>query len=475
MVGDAMRHLESVLTVAFSPDGSRVATGSFDGTARFWNASTGKPFTEPLRHNGPVRAVSFSPDGSLLATGSLDGSVRIWHAGNGQLLGWPLLHLGDVTSVAFSSDGRLLASASANGSARVWNVSFESRGAARLLAHDSRVYSLAVSPKDARFLLTGSGDGSVRLWSWGTGELVMDPWRQNGEVICVALSHDAESFVYGTCGAARNKIEFRSSASGAALGEPLTVRNLQVLALSPDGKRLATGEGNGTVQIWDISSERRTGRALRYSTDRPRLAITALAFSADGKLLACGSADRTVHLWDVDTMQAHCPPLWHDGAVDALAFSPDRKRLATVSRDLSIRFWDTSTGQHLPQTIRPRAVVQGMAFSPDGKLLATASADGTARLWDIETGLLCGRPFTHDAFATAVAFSPDGDQLATASFDKTARIWPLPRHLGDSNLELIRLRTSVALGARLDAQGSLEAIPWTEWQRMRKALYEREP
>lgn len=473
--GEAMRHLEGVSVVTFSPDGTRVATGSFDGTARLWNAGNGRPVTEPLRHQGPVQTVAFGPDGSLLATGSLDGSVRVWNAVNGQLQGWPLLHLGDITGVSFSRDGRLLASASTGGSARVWNIAAAKPEAVRLLAHDSRVYSLAVSPKDGRFLLTGSGDGSVRLWNWDTGELALGPWRQSGEVLSVALSRDDDVLACGPCGPARNKVELRNVATGEPIGAPLATRSvLQVLALSPNGKLLATGTANGTVQLWDTTSNRRHGRALQYSSGRPSLAITALAFSSDGKLVACGSADRTVHIWDVDSMQSHCPPLWHDGPLDALAFSPDRKRLATVSRDLAIRFWDTVTGQSLPQTIRPRAVVQAMAFSPDGKLLATASADGAARLWELDTGLLCGEPFTHDAFATAVAFNPNGDWLATASFDKTARIWRLPQHLGESNLELIRLRTAVALGARLDAQGTLEAIPWTEWQRMRKALSERE-
>jgi WD40 repeat protein len=244
------------------------------------------------------------------------------------------------------------------------------------------------------------------------------------------------------------------------------------MAYSPNGKMLATGTVSGTVQIWDVSSGiRRRGRVLQYASEPSNLPITAIAFSPDTQLLAFGSEDQTVRLWNIESMQLHCPPLWHAGPVDAIAFSQDRKLMATVSRDLAIRLWEISGEQStVVQTIRAQANVQAMSFSPNGKLLATASADGAVRLWDIETGLPCGLPFVHDAFATAVAFSPDGEWLVTASFDKTARIWRLSPYIGDSNFSLIHLRTVVALGARLDSQGTLESIPWTEWQRLRNEL-----
>jgi WD40 repeat protein/serine/threonine protein kinase len=470
-IGEAMRHREGVSVVTFGPSGGRVATGSVDGTARLWNATTGKPISLPLRHNGPVHSVAFSPDENVLATGSLDGSVRLWNTGNGQLVGWPLRHLGDITAVAFSRDGRQLVSAAATGSARVWNIFPSTIEPSRVLPHDSRVYSLSFGRKGGHFLATGSGDGSVRLWDSDRGNLVFPAWRHSGEMHCVALSPDEDLIAFGPCGPARNRVELRETATGALVTEALSIRGgLQTLAFSPNGKLLATGTTNGTVQLWEIPSGRRLGRPLQYSADPSSLPITTLAFSFDGQLLAWGSSDRAVRVWSVDTMQPHCPPLWHDGPVDAIAFSPDRKRLATVSHDLAIRFWETATGSGLAHAIRPPANVQGIAFSPDGKMLATASADGAARLWDIETGLACGRSFTHDAFATAVAFGPSGEWLATASFDKTARIWRLPQHMGDANLELIRLKTGVALGVRFDAQGTLEAIPWAEWQRMSKQL-----
>ncbi len=164
------------------------------------------------------------------------------------------------------------------------------------------------------------------------------------------------------------------------------------------------------------------------------------------------------------TRRQEGPSLWHGGAVETLAFSPNGKRLATASRDLAIRFWDVASGRAADKAIRPPAIVHALAFSVNGRLLATASADGVAQLWDVETGLSCGLPFAHDAPASAVAFCGGSEALATASFDKTARIWPLPRHLGNSDLESMKLYTWTALGARLDSQGNLEPIGGKDWR-----------
>lgn len=473
--GVPMRHQEDVWTVAFSKDGRIVATGSFDGTARLWDVTTGKPLFPPMRHQGPVRTLDFSPDGKLLATGSLDGTIRLWNTTNGQPRGWPLRHPGDVSSVVFDPAGHLLASSSSAGTSRLWNVATEQAETQKVFQHTSRVYALALSPNDGKLMATGAGDGSVRLWDTSTGDLLLGPWQQQGDVLAVAIRQDGKLLAIGSAGPARSTVEFRDTTTGEIVGIPLRPQSpLRALAFSRDGKLLATGTTAGTVQLWDTSTGQRVGQMFRHKVSASDLQITALAFSPDGKLLATGSIDKTVQLWEVETGEHHGPFLWHEGRVEALAFSPDSMRLATASSDLTVRFWDTATGQALPQTIRPHGMVQSLAFSPSGRLLATASVDGFARLWDLETGLSCGPPFTHDTFATAVAFSPNEQWLATGSFDKTARLWRLPQLLGESNFGLMKLRTGVALGARFTPQGNVEAIPWQEWQRMRQELNERE-
>ncbi len=462
--GSPLRHRDSVSVVVFAPDGRTVATGSLDGTARFWDAETGRAVGEPLRHQGPVQSLDFSPDSRLLATGSFDGFVRLWDCSNGQLHGWPLRHPGDVTSVAFSPDGAYLASASASGSARIWTTRPNAPVATRKFVHDGRVYCLAIHPLNGTVLATGSSDGACRLWDSTSQEPLFEPWRQSGEVVALAMSADGKWLAIGATTGAESTVELRDEKSGELATKPIKLQGtLRALAISPDSTLLATGTAGGAVQVWRTATGERHGWQFEHSAG-VAAPITAVAFSPDGTLLATGSGDRTVQLWNVSVRQQEGTSLWHGGVVEAIAFSPNGRRLATASRDLAIRFWDVATGRAADKAIRPPAIVHSLAFSPNGKLLATASADGVAQLWDVETGLSCGLPFVHDAPASAVAFCVGGESLATGSFDKTARVWPLPRHLGNADLDSLELYTWNALGARLDSQGNIEPIGGKEWR-----------
>ncbi len=473
-----MRHREAVLAVTYSKDGSMLATASFDGTARVWDPSTGKPISQPLKHQGPVRSVNFSPDGTKLATGSFDSTVRLWNTTNGQPYGWPLRHPGDVTCVAFSPDGRHMSSSSSAGAARIWNVTAENQENSKVFRHASRVYSMAVSSNDDRRMITGSSDGTARLWDLESGETVGEPWINQGEVLAVAFSPSGKWGAIAWSNSSRSTVEIRETADGAQVGTSIRLKHaLRALAFSPDEDLLATGSHSGTIQFWSVSTGQRSGTVFQHKVSATDSQIAAVAFSPSldaPRILASASADRTVQLWNLHTKELHTPPLWHEGPVEALAFSPNGKRLATASRDRTIRFWDTATGKALNPIIRSQVSVQSLAFSRDGKILATALVDGTARLWDIETGLSCGLPFTHEALASSVAFTADGEWLATSSFDKTARLWRLPKYLGDFDLKLMDLRTTLALGTRLDTNGTLEAVSWKEWQRVQTEFHQRE-
>jgi WD40 repeat protein len=480
-------HTGPVWDVAFSPDGTRLATVSDDGSARLWDPRTGRALLELTGSMAPVRCLAFSPDGkrlftigfdrkvrlwdshtgrqqrefvadpdvrvnflslalsrdgSRLATAAIDGPgrVRIWNADTGELLLELKKDNKRVDAVAFSPDGMVLATTSYDKTARLYDArTGEERRV--LPGHNDHVVGVAFSPDGGR-LATRTGDGTVRLWDAGTGQLLL----QLKGVAMGALAFSPDGARLAIAG---GTVAVWDARTGQQLLEQKGhTDGATAVAFSPDGARLATAGRDGTVRIWDA---RAVDQPLVFKGHTSF--VQAVVFSRDGTRLATAGADTTARVWDAQTGQPLLEFRGHSQGLRSVALSPDGTRLATGCQDGTARLWDAFTSQFLLEIKAHATLVQGLAFSPDGKRLATAGGDGMARLWDTETRNQLLELQGHKGPVTGVVFSPAGERLATSGGDR-ARVWDTAS--GKQLLELLGGAACVAFspdGTRLTTGG----------------------
>ncbi|WP_210581934.1 helix-turn-helix domain-containing protein [Streptomyces sp. GESEQ-4] len=393
-------HTGWVTSVAFSPDGRTVATGSMDHTARLWDIAKGKTRVS-LDHSNGLRSVAFSPDGQTLATGSVDETTRLWDVRSGKLR-TTLASRNDVVSVAFSPEGKILATGEVDGVVRLWDaVTGKARGT--YSGHSDAVTSVAFSP-DGQTLATSSDDATTRLWDTITGRsrILPDPLDS---VTSVAFSKDGRTLA----GVATNRVRLWDVATGKPK-RTLTgdFGDLTSVAFSPDGRSLAVGSEQGAAQLLDSA----TG-ATRTTLTGHTHAVDAVAFSPDGRTLATASRDKTARLWKVETVAPQTVLKGHTDVVTALAFSPDRRILIAADRE-EVRLWDVDT-EKTRRTFNSGNIKRAIALSRDGRTLAVSTPEDV-RLWNLASGRSRVN-FLPTANASAVAFSDDFTTLAVGGVD----------------------------------------------------------
>ncbi|HEX5836593.1 MAG TPA: BTAD domain-containing putative transcriptional regulator, partial [Anaerolineales bacterium] len=367
----SVQHDDIVEDVAYSPDGTRLATASDDGTARVWDAATGEELLN--LETGPSASVAFSPNGKLLATADYEArTVSLWDAVSGEKLLTLAGHSAGVNHIAFSPDGAQIASAGEDKSVKIWDVA-TGQLLLTLTGHKDIVSSVAFSP-DGTELATGSWDHSVKVWDARTGVELL---------------------------------------SFSEYSEPAEA------AFSPDGTRLVISFGEG-AEVRELS----TGGQLFTVSGHTSL-VERVLFSPDGEQIATVSIDGTVKLWSAQSGTELMTLAGHTSSVFSAAFSPDGTYLVTASGDGTARVWNISpAGSREWLTIsRPGYELRQVIYSPDGRRLAAASFDGTARIFDAEQGRELLTLSGHTARVWSVAFNSDGSRLATTSEDNTAKIW----------------------------------------------------
>jgi WD40 repeat protein/tRNA A-37 threonylcarbamoyl transferase component Bud32 len=418
-------HRSGVLDVAFSPDGTRLASASKDGTAKLWAITTGQELCTLKKHMGPVWGVAFGPDGKRLASAGGDKTVRLWDADTGQELLCLRRHTTVVTSVVFSPDGTRLASVDGDGVIKVWDSrSGQERRSFR--AHERGGAWRVAYSRDGQRLASVSFDGTVKVWDSGTGENLLT-LSHPSYVTGVAFSPDGTRLASASLDGIVRVWDSRTRRELLSLGDQrswiMGVAFRPDVAFSPDGKRLASTSENQSVRIWDSG----TGQELVSLKGHTSFALR-VAFSPDGQRLASASEDRTVKLWDSGTGQTLLILQGHTGIVNGLAFRRDSLRLATSSQDGTVKVWDSGTGEAL-LSFKKRGVI-GVTFDPDGRRVASISDDGSVEFWDSSTGQELPSLKRHTAPLASVAFSPDGKRVATAAGDASVQRALMNQQLG---------------------------------------------
>jgi eukaryotic-like serine/threonine-protein kinase len=471
----------NVPSVAFSPDGTWIAVAS-DGRAgrpgdiRLLNTRDAKEIlTIPARQRFASR-IAVSPDGTRIASASDDGSVAIWNSRTGAEAQRLLARQIDVRAVVFGKDGRRLAALgatsgpNAKSEIQVWELA-ENREI-KSFEIDGYVYLCAFSP-DGRFL-AAAGPG-LRVWNVQTGQLV---WQTAPTEVMTDVAYNPDGRSLAASGF-EGWIGVWDAATGARTATlPGHRGEVHRIAFRPDGKRLATAGRDRVVRIWDLNAKAAPMELRGHGSD-----IWDVAYSPDGgRLASAGFLDGAVRLWDPGHPQ-ECLEL-PDGATTAanvppfdVAFSPDGRTLSAVRGPGSVESWDVPSGRPLfrrdaiegmgrnwiafssaPDVLatlddkgaivllnaRTGALIRGLegsessmdsfncgVFSPDGRYLVASSraeqgAVQTMRIWETATGRPAGTLSGHTESVTCLAFSPDGRSLASGGANATVRLWDFP-------------------------------------------------
>jgi WD40 repeat protein/tRNA A-37 threonylcarbamoyl transferase component Bud32 len=299
LVNTLTGHSKQVYSVAITPDGQTLVSGSRDNTIKLWNLPDGKPLDTLSGHTDKVKSIAISRDKQIIASGSGDGTIKLWNLKKGQLLRTLSGHSSYVLSVAISPDGQTLASSSADKTVKLWNLR-TGKLLRTLSGHSSWLYSVAISP-DGQTLAAGSDDRTIKLWHLPTGKLITTISDPSGNVVrSVAFSPDGKTFISGSFNRI-NVWNLGSLLSGCqsaqtCLPTQTLAGNLGIVesvAISWDSQTLASGSKDKTIKLWNLQ----TGQ-LKNTISELSDKVDSLTFSLDGKTLVTGgSEDGAIEMW----------------------------------------------------------------------------------------------------------------------------------------------------------------------------------
>ena len=325
-------HESRVWSVDFSPDGTLLASGSWDGTIKLWDITNGRKVKTLQGHSDRVWSVAFSLDSKLLASGSSDKTIKLWNVADGKQIKTLQGHSAAVESVMFSPDGMLLASGSYDKSVGLWQVA-DGKKIKTLHGHSDRVSSVDFSP-DSTLLASGSTDKTIKLWNIADGK------------------------------------EIRTLHTDVVMS----------VAFNSDGSLLASGSGE-EVKLWNIDD----GREVATLSGHFGI-VASVAFNSNGTVLASGSGDNTIRLWNVINGR-ELATLPHSDAVLSIDFSPDGTLLASGNLDNTIKFWSITESKESPTFYKYSGRGEIVTLSLEREILTSGNGNEAIELKNVNLDL----------------------------------------------------------------------------------------
>ncbi len=285
------QHKGKVASVAINTDSQIIASGSYDGTIKLFQLSTGREIRTLTGHSGAVSCVVFNPDGKTLASGSADRTIKLWQISTGKLVqtfgGW-------------------------------------------LSGHRDTVLSVAISP-DKKKLISGGADKTIKIWQINTGKELSDLTGYSAQVLSVAISSNGRFFVGGGM---EKALRIRRLTNGKLIRSVKGKSGVLSVAISPDNQTIATGSFDCHIHLWKVETGEQIC-TLRGHLDR----VGAVAFSPDGQQLISGSWSKYIKVWDLRKGEEMYTLKGHSDEVMSLTYSPDGKTIVSGGADSTIKIW----------------------------------------------------------------------------------------------------------------------------------------
>jgi WD40 repeat protein len=460
LAADLHGHDGDIISVSWNSDGSKIASGSSDGTIKIWDAVTGEMIDTLESVEEYVHSVSWNRDGTkITAHRGGDDTARVWDVGTGEVIDnttdqnygivddvFPPSYSRDgskvatvsndaivivytrsrkmvstlnghsalVTSVSWNPDGKLIVSGSRDAALKIWEVA-TGQALNTIEGHCGPVYTVSWST-DGSVVASGTSDKTVKIWS-ATSFLLLNTLEGHREcVTSMHWNHDSSKLVTGS----RDKtlkvwVDVKGGSAGVFQGHSDYVASV---SWNPEGSRIASSSCDGKIKVWDSV----TG-VLVSTLEGHSGCVYSVSWNREGNKIASGSWDRTVKIWDVVKGLSLVTLKGRSGYVHSAVWNSNGNKVAAGLWDGTIIIWDTHSGKELNATHGHAVDVWSVSWNLDGSKLASGSGDKTVKIWNAETLELLRTFSGHHGVISSVSWSPNGSQLASGSEDGTIKLW----------------------------------------------------